>query len=126
MLDILNTAPRKTQLEGASPLLLNADLSYSFKKEERDFIASLVFNYFSDRVHTVGTKGFRDIIEEGVPTLDLVLSYGFNKNFSVNFKAINLLNATYRLSREGASNEKIVLNEFKKGQNIGLGISYQF
>ncbi|HOG20766.1 MAG TPA: TonB-dependent receptor, partial [Salinivirgaceae bacterium] len=126
MLDVSSTTPRKTQLEGASPFLMNADLSYSFKKNEKDFIASIVFNYFSDRVHTVGTKGFRDIIEEGVPTLDLVLSYGFNKNFSVNFKAINILDAPYRLSREGTSGKKIVLNEFNKGQNFGLGISYQF
>ncbi len=127
MLDILNTEPRKTKLEGASPFLLNVDLSYNFKKQDKDFIASLVFNYFSDRVHTVGTKGFRDIIEEGVPTLDFVSSYGFNKNFSVNFKAANLLNAAYRLSRESTvSDEKIVLNEFKKGQNISLGVSYQF
>ena len=127
MLDILNTEPRKIKLEGASPFLLNVDLSYNFKKYDKDFIASFVFNYFSDRVHTIGTKGFRDIIEEGVPTLDFVSSYGFNKNFSVNFKAANLLNATYRLSRESSiSDEKIVLNEFKKGQNISLGISYQF
>ena len=127
MLDILNTEPRKTKLEGASPFLLNVDLSYNFKKNDKDFITSLVFNYFSDRVHTVGTKGFRDIIEEGVPTLDFVSSYGFNKNFSVNFKAANLFNAAYRLSRESTvSDEKIVLNEFKKGQNISLGVSYQF
>ena len=127
MLDILNTDPRKTKLEGASPFLLNADLSYNFRKSDKNFTASIIFNYFSDRVHTIGTKGFRDIIEEGVPTLDFVASYGFNKYFSINFKAANLLNAAYRLSRESnVSDDNIVLNEFKKGQNISLGISYQF
>ena len=127
MLDILNTDPRKTKLEGASPFLLNADLSYNFRKSDKNFTASIIFNYFSDRVHTIGTKGFRDIIEEGVPTLDFVASYGFNKYFSINFKAANLLNAAYRLSRESnVSDDNIVLNEFKKGQNISLGISYTF
>ena len=127
MLDILNTKPRKIQLEGASPFLLNVDFAYNFKKSDKDFITSLVFSYFSDRVHTIGTKGFRDIIEEGVPTLDFVLSYGFSKNFSMSFKAANLLNASYRLSRESSNSEdKTVLNEFKKGQNISLGVSYQF
>ena len=127
MLDILNTEPRKINLEGASPFLLNVDLSYNFRKYDKNFTASLVFNYFSDRVHTIGTKGFRDIVEEGVPTLDFVASYGFNKHFSINFKAANLLNSAYRLSRESsASDAKTVLNEFKKGQNISLGISYQF
>jgi outer membrane receptor protein involved in Fe transport len=103
------------------------DFAYNFKKSDKDFITSLVFSYFSDRVHTIGTKGFRDIIEEGVPTLDFVLSYGFSKNFSMSFKAANLLNASYRLSRESSNSEdKTVLNEFKKGQNISLGVSYQF
>ena len=127
MLDILNTDPRKTKLEGASPFLLNVDLSYNFRKSDKNFIASLVFNYFSNRVHTIGTKGFRDIIEEGVPTLDFVASYGFTKYLSINLKAANLLNAAYRLSRESnVSDDKTVLNEFKKGQKISLGISYQF
>jgi outer membrane receptor protein involved in Fe transport len=123
MLEVINTTPRKTRLEGASPFLVNADLSYNFKRKEKDFLASLVFNYFSDRVHTVGTKGFNDIVEEGVPTLDFVLSYGFTKKFTVSFKATNILNASYSLSR--IVDEKIVLNDFRKGQNISLGISYK-
>ena len=126
-LDVLNTQPRNTGLEGASPFLANFDLSYNYAKKEKSFVASLIFNYFSDRIHTIGARGYKDIIEGSVPTLDFASSYSFNKNFSLKLRAANLLNASYRLSRESdAPNEKVVLNEFKKGLNISLAISYQF
>lgn len=126
-LNILNTDPRKSGLEGASPFLVNFDLSYNYAKKEKSFVGSLIFNYFSDRIHTIGARGYKDIIEGSVPTLDFASSYSFNKHFSLKLKAANLLNATYRLSRESdAPNEKVVLNEFKKGLNISLGVSYQF
>ena len=127
LLDILNTEPRDSGLEGASPFLANADISYHLTNGERSLTASLIFNYFSDRIHTVGAAGFKDIIEEGVGTLDFAVSYGFNKNLSVKLNASNILNSAYRLSRESNVSEDIViLNEYKKGQNISLGISYQF
>jgi len=125
-LDILNTEPRNSGLEGASPFLANLDVSYSQTKKDKNLVVSLVFNYFSNRIHTVGAKGFNDIIEEGVPTLDFAASYKFNKHFTLKAKASNLLNASYRLTRESALGENIVLNEFKKGQNISLGVSYEF
>lgn len=126
-LDILNTDPRNSELEGASPFLANLDLSYTHTKKEKSFVASLIFNYFSNRIHTIGAKGFKDIIEEGVPTLDFASSYSLNSHLSLKLKAQNLLNASYRLSRESSvSDEKVILNDFKKGQNISLGASYEF
>lgn len=126
-LDIVNTEQRNSGLEGASPFLANLDLSYTHNIREKSFVASLIFNYFSNRVHTVGAKGFKDIIEEGVPTLDFSSSYSLNNHLLLKLKAQNLLNASYRLSRESSlSNEKVILNEFKKGQNISLGVSYEF
>jgi len=125
-LNILNTEPRSSGLEGASPFLANADLSYSYTKKDRSLMASLIFSYFSNRIHTVGAGGFEDIIEEGVPTLNFAASYKFNKHFSLKAKASNLLNSYYRLTRKSSSDEKIILNEFQKGQNISLGLSYEF
>ena len=125
-LDILNTEPRNSGLEGASPFLANIDLSYNYMKRDKNLVSALVFNYFSSRIHTVGARGFNDIMEEGVPTLDFVTSYKFNKHLSLKAKASNLLNPSYCLTRESSIGEKITLNEFKKGQNISLGISYEF
>ncbi len=126
-LDVLNTDPRSSGLEGASPFLANFDVSYTYTKKDRSFVASLLFNYFSDRIHTIGARGYKDIIEEGVPSLDFASSYSFNAHFLLKLKVANLLNDPHRLSREkSGSDEKIILNEFKKGQNVSLGVSYEF
>lgn len=126
-LDMLNTEPRSSSLEGASPFLANLDFSYTHTKKEKSFVASIIFNYFSHRIHTVGAKGFKDIIEEGLPSLDFASSYSLNNHLSLKLKAKNLLNASYRFSRESSLlDEKIILNELKKGINISLGASYEF
>ncbi len=125
-LEIRNTPVRNSELEGASPFLANADLTYNYTIKDRDLTAALVFNYFSDRIHTIGTRGFENIMEEGVPTLDFAASYKFNRHLSVKAKAGNVLNQAYRLTRRSSSGENIVLNEYKKGQNISIGIGYEF
>lgn len=124
--DIKNTPKRNTRLEGAAPFIANFDISYNLMKQEKNLTASLVFNYFSSRIHTIGTNTYKDIIEEGVPTLDFASSYRFNKHVSIKLKASNLLDPSYRLTREiSSSDEKITLNEYKKGMNLSLGISYE-
>lgn len=127
MIQIANTEERKTQLEGASPFLGNFDISYIYQNGDRNFISSLVLNYFSNRIHTIGTRSFKDIIEEGIPTLHFVTSYKFNKNFTFKLNTTNLFDPYYQLTRKasGQSDEKHVLNKYKKGRNISLGISYE-
>lgn len=125
-LNILNTTPHSIGLEGASPFLANADLTYSYTKAEKSLTAAVVFNYFSRRIYTMGAGGFNDIMEEGVPTLDFAASYKLDKHFTIKLKAANLLNFSYRLTRETSSGQKITLNEYKKGQDFSVGISYDF
>ncbi len=124
-LNIINTQVRNSELEGASPFLANADISYNYTKKDKNFMASLVFNYFSDRIFTLGARGLSDTMEEGVPTLDFAASYKFNKHFTAKIKASNLLDASYKLTREHKTGKKI-LNEYKKGQDISVGINYEF
>lgn len=124
---LLNTPERNTQLEGAAPFIGNFDISHTYTNEKRSFVNSLVFNYFSNRIHTIGSQGYKDIIEKGVPTLDFVSSAKINQNITFKLKVTNLLNPNYALTREASdSEEKIVLNQYKKGMNVSLGISYDF
>lgn len=124
---LLNTEARNTQLEGAAPFIANFDISHTYSNGQKNYVNSLVFNYFSNRIHTIGSRGYNDIIEKGVPTLDFVSSAKLNKNITLKLKATNLLNPYYKLTREASdSNEKIVLNEYKKGMNVSLGFSYDF
>jgi outer membrane receptor protein involved in Fe transport len=116
-----------SQLEGATPFLMNADLTFKKKYEENEVTTSVVFNYFSDRVYSIGTRGFENIIEKGIPTLDLVSSLKLGKKYSVKLKARNLLNPDFQLSRDSStSTNNVVLSNYKKGVNLSLGFSYEF
>ena len=115
-----------SELEGATPFLMNADVSFNKKYENSEFTSTIVLNYFSDRVYSIGTRGFENIIEKGIPTLDLVSSYKLSKKYSFNLKATNLLNPSFQLSRDSASGSNVVLSNYKKGVNLSLGVSYDF
>ncbi len=124
-LAIDNTARRKTELEGASPVIANADLSYSLTSGNRSLTASLVGNYTGDRINTLGTLGYYDIIEQGIVTLSAVASYKFNDHWSLKLKAGNLLDPSYRLTqRWGDGSHKTILSEYKKGVDLSLGLSF--
>ncbi len=116
-----------SNLEGATPFLLNADISLNKKYSNNTLISSLVFNYFSERVYSVGTRGFENVLEKGIPTLDIVTSYKFNKNYGLKLKATNLLNPDFQLTRVGINGgANVVLRNYKKGVNLSLGFTYDF
>lgn len=114
-----------TQLQGAAPLLVNFDLNLNTFINKSNINTAVVFNYFTERVFSVGTRGFENIKEIGVPTLDLVSSVGIGENGKLSLKARNLLNPEYRLEREGDSGN-IELSNYKRGLDISLGYSYKF
>lgn len=123
----LATVSTGSQLEGAAPWIVNSDLSYQLQKGKYNLTSTLVFNYFSDRIYTIGTEGFQGIMEKGIPTLDFVLSAKMGNRFSLSMKAANLLNASHQLTRKGnADNREVVLSKYKKGVDLSLGISYEF
>ena len=105
---------------------MNADLSFNKKYENNEFTGTVVFNYSSDRVYSIGTRGFENIIEKGIPTLDIVSSYTLHKKYRLNIKATNLLNPSFQLSRASANGNSVVLSNYKKGVNLSVGISYEF
>ncbi len=127
--DIKGFAPTnsESQLEGAAPLILNSDISYQLKKNDFSLSTSVVFNYSSDKVYTLGTAGFQNIIETGVPTMDLVIGANINKHWGAKFKAQNLLNPEYSLTREPNNGEDAIkLSSYKKGMVFSAGLTYNF
>jgi hypothetical protein len=117
-----------SELEGATPILINSDLTYIRKlKNESILTSTLVLNYFSDRVYSIGTRGFENIIEKSIPTLDFVTRLNINKKYNVSLKGQNLLNPNFQLSRDGANNgDNVVLRDFKRGVNLSLGFGVNF
>lgn len=123
-----NKEDRHTRLEGASPWIVNADLTYRYDISSKyDIQATVIFNYFSDRIFTIGTQGFENTIEHGVPTLNAVISSKLDDFWTVTLKANNLFNPDQTLSRKNnAGTEVVFLNRINKGQQLSIGVSYSF
>ena len=117
-----------SQLEGAAPFIGNADLSYQYKRNDFGLTGTIVCSYFSDRIYTIGTNGYNDIIEKGIPTLDIVLGGQINKHLSIDLKMKNLINPSYQLIREASTgnNDRTILNDYAKGRNFSIGLTYKF
>lgn len=123
----LATDPSGSQLEGAAPWIVNVDLSHHLTAGKRTFINTLVFNYFSDRVYTIGTEGYQDTMEKGVPTLDFISSAKLNSFLTLSFKARNLLNSVHQLTREPSTEgQEVVLSKYRKGRDFSLGLTASF
>ena len=116
----------KSKLEGAAPRIVNADLSYILDKNDFSLTNSLVMNYFSDRIYTIGANGYQDIMEKGLPVLDFVTIAKLNKHWGINLKARNLLNPNFRLSRKpnDENTGSIILSDYKTGLSVSFGVSY--
>lgn len=124
----LNFTNSETELEGASPIIFNGDLSYNYNKNDFEFTASFVANYVSEHIYSIGVNGFNDINESSVTTLDFVSSVKMNKHWGISLKAKNLLDPEYSLTREPSVDgaDAIVLSSYKKGISLSLGLSYHF
>ena len=140
------------ELQGASPFLLNADVSYTPTFGNYKPIANLVFSYFSDRIDALGSGQLGNIVEKGVPTLDFVWKNKINDHLELNASVKNLLNPTIERVRENANigqsvaadlnipvtevttangqsqfiAEEFALSSYTRGVNIGLTLKYTF
>ncbi len=119
---------RLSSLEGAAEYIVNADLTYKMTSDKFSVVSTLVLNYMSDKVHTIGTNGFNNLVEESITTLDFVNSFKINKHWGISLKAMNLLNPVFKLTREGTSDENmpsVVIRSYKKGISFNLGLTYK-
>ncbi|GAA0872487.1 TonB-dependent receptor [Gangjinia marincola] len=114
----------ESEITGASTWLVNADVSFFNQFSERtDIQATLSYNFFSDRVFSLGTEGRGNLVDKGVHTLDFTVKSNLNQNFTLAFNAKNLLNPT--VERELEFPQVTVLS-FKRGVDLGLSLTYNF
>jgi TonB-dependent receptor len=122
-----STLDRTDKLQGASPLLINADISYTPTISENfKPTANLVFSYFSDRISALGSGQLGNIIEKGIPTLDFVWNNKIKSKFEINLSAKNLLDPSIKRVREKTSFGDVTLSEYKRGIDLSLQLKYKF
>tara|TARA_R110002050_G_scaffold108757_3_gene219619 strand:+ start:43991 stop:46759 length:2769 start_codon:yes stop_codon:yes gene_type:complete len=122
---ILFTNPN-SKLEGASPLLINSDLSYIFSNKSVSLTSSLVFNYFYDKVFSIGISDSENIVEKAIPTLDFVNKFEIIKNkIGINISFKNILNPNFKLTQETTNanvTKESVVSSYKKGYFASVGV----
>ncbi|WP_025742367.1 TonB-dependent receptor [Aquimarina pacifica] len=116
----------KRQLQGASPFLINTDLTYSKEVGTHKITSVIDFNIFGDRIYAAGSNGRGDIFEKGFGTLNLNIKDQIGKNIEISLKAKNLLNpAETRYQNQENLNQELTTYQFDRGINISLGLKYK-
>lgn len=114
----------ESELEGASPLLLNSDVTYRNTVDKKEFLATIVFAYQSDKVYGIGSNFNNNIVQKGFANLDFIMERKFNEKIGLKFKATNLLNPEIKQVRDVP--QELVMRSYKRGVGISLGLNYSF
>ncbi|MFK8037727.1 MAG: TonB-dependent receptor plug domain-containing protein [Crocinitomicaceae bacterium] len=122
----INTNSRRP-LEGASPFLLNLDLRYEKKYDNKNkLMLAIAYNVFGKRLVTVGSNGIGDSYAKPVNTINFISRMSFNNNLTVGFKVKNLLNPAIDIIQEDKVNtgEFINVSSVKQGIDASFSIGY--
>jgi outer membrane receptor for ferrienterochelin and colicin len=117
----------KRALQGQSPYLINAALSY----EEKDWSINAIYNRVGDRIYAVGDTNFPTILEQSRDQLDFTFARQFKK-LKVKLGVQNILNAPFNLYDDTFadykidSNQDIKTSSFREGVLFNLNFSYHF
>ncbi|WP_109434359.1 MULTISPECIES: TonB-dependent receptor [Aquimarina] len=123
-----NIAPTNLdrQLQGASPYLINTDLSYSKTFNTHKITSGLDFNIFGDRVYSAGGNGVGDIFEKGFGLLNFNFKDEIGDHIVLSFKARNLLNPSIeRYQDQEDIGQEFTTYKFDNGINISLGVTFK-
>lgn len=113
-------------LQGASPYLVNADITYSpeLKNGQRVNIA-LLYNLQGPRIQSVGVSGLGDVTQLPLHTLNFVAGYNINEHFNISIKANDLLNRDVVFEQDiPQTGGKMEVERFKTGTNFEIGFTY--
>jgi TonB-dependent receptor len=120
-----NPDPETTrQLQGQSPYLINANLSYN-NPGPLGLVATISYNTFGDRLSDVAGGATPDLFERSYSTVNFVVNKTIGNHFTVNLAAKNLTNPEIKVSQQFKGAEYI--NEsYQRGRSISLGVNYSF
>ncbi|MEG1837819.1 MAG: TonB-dependent receptor, partial [Bacteroidaceae bacterium] len=114
-------------LQGASPYLVNADVSYTPQLKSSRLALSLLYNLQGPRIQTVGIYGVGNIVQSPLHALDFIANCQFNQHWSVKLQVKDLLNSTVRFTQEvKKTGEEIEVEAFQPGIGGQLSVTYQF
>lgn len=116
---------QSTSLQGASPLVMNLDLTYRMKLKNYEPQFTLTFNYFMDRLYAIGAQASGNSYEKGYGSLDFITKHKLSNKSNLSFNVRNILNPSIERYQE-FSQYDLTIYRFKKGLDISAGFNYTF
>jgi outer membrane receptor protein involved in Fe transport len=114
-------------LQGASPLIVNADVSYSHSFGAMRWVNTAVVNYSHDKLMSIGLNSVGNAFEKGYVMLDWVSNFQINKNFGLGASIRNILNPQVVIYQEyGSEGKSLNMTDYYLGRNISFTASYKF
>lgn len=113
------------KLQGASPIIANAGLTYSQSKTEnnKSLTTSLVYGYVSESLYLIGYSYIGNQIDRPVHTLDYVAKTSY-KNWALGFTAKNILNQNNVRWQENITRNPV--KSSSKGLTYNISLTYKF
>ncbi len=110
-------------LQGASPYLLNADISYQPKfKNDSQLSLTMLYSFEGPRIEAVGILGMSNVIEKSDHKLNFVANYNINERWNLNFQLNNILN-TQQVFTQEVEGKDIVVERYYDGISFQIGAS---
>ena len=119
---------KERALQGASPYLVNADITYSPRfSDNRQLNLALLYNLQGPRIHAVGISGLGDITQRPVHTLDMAASYRFGERTELKLQLTDLLNRPLIFEQDvPQTGRSIEVERYRTGMGFELGIALKF
>ena len=115
-------------MQGASPILLNADLTWTHKFNNEGVLnLALLYNLQGSRIYAVGGSQLGDIKQKAVHTLNFNIGYNINERWGLKFQGNDLLGLDMVYVQDVPSTKQTVeVERFKREVNFEVGVNYKF
>lgn len=114
-------------LQGASPYLVNADITYNKRFDNESSLGlALLYNLQGKRIQSVGIEGMANTMQEDYHTLNFAANYSFNSKWGLRLQIDNLLDSRNVYTQEMSSGEEIEVEYYKEGVSASIGVSCKF
>lgn len=119
---------KERALQGASPYLVNADITWSPRFDEvRQLNLALLYNLQGPRIHAVGISGLGDVEQLPVHTLNFTAGYRINRWAEVKVQFSDLLGRALVFEQEvPQTGETVEVERYRPGTGFEVGLNLRF
>ena len=114
-------------LQGASPYLVNADITYSTRMKKGSSLSlALLYNLQGPRIHSVGLSGLGDVIQMPFHSLDFNAGWTFDSGISLRIGLSNLLNSGMLLRQDiPQTGQQVYVEGWNEGRGFSVAVSWK-